>query len=86
MGWRGKWQPTKVFLPGESHGQKILVDLHESMGSQRISQDQAIKPKQNSKPGKMQESELAEITPFVCVSAIEPVSCVSPPELPWGSW
>ena len=23
--WRGKWQPTPVFLPGESHGQKGLV-------------------------------------------------------------
>jgi len=24
--WRRAWQPTPVFLPGESHGQKILVD------------------------------------------------------------
>ena len=23
--WRRKWQPTPVFLPGESHGQKTLV-------------------------------------------------------------
>ena len=23
--WRGKWQPTPVFLPGESHGQRSLV-------------------------------------------------------------
>ena len=22
--WRVKWQPAPVFLPGESHGQKIL--------------------------------------------------------------
>ena len=22
--WRGKWQPTPVFLLGESHGQRIL--------------------------------------------------------------
>ena len=22
---RGKWQPTPVFLPGESHGQRSLV-------------------------------------------------------------
>ena len=22
--WRRKWQPTPVFLPGESHGQKSL--------------------------------------------------------------
>ena len=24
--WRRKWQPTPVFLPGKSHGQKSLVD------------------------------------------------------------
>ena len=24
-GWRRKWQPTPVFLPGESHGQRSLV-------------------------------------------------------------
>ena len=23
--WSGKWQPTLVFLPGESHGQRSLV-------------------------------------------------------------
>ena len=23
--WRRKWQPTQVFLPGESHGQRSLV-------------------------------------------------------------
>ena len=26
MHWRGKWQPTSVFLPGESQGQGSLVD------------------------------------------------------------
>ena len=24
--WRRKWQPTPVFLPGEFHGQRILVE------------------------------------------------------------
>ena len=23
--WRRKWQPTTVFLPGKSHGQRSLV-------------------------------------------------------------
>jgi len=23
--WRRKWQPTPVFVPGESHGQRSLV-------------------------------------------------------------
>ena len=25
MHWRGKWQPTPVFLPGESHGRRSLI-------------------------------------------------------------
>ena len=28
MHWRGKWQPTPVFLPGESQGQGSLVGCH----------------------------------------------------------
>ena len=24
--WRRKWQPTPVFLPGKSHGQRSLTD------------------------------------------------------------
>ena len=24
--WRRAWQPTPVFLPGESHGQRSLAD------------------------------------------------------------
>ena len=36
--WRGEWQPTPVFLPGDSHGQRSLVGL-QSMGSQRVGHD-----------------------------------------------
>jgi len=28
MHWRRKWQPTPVFLPGESQGRGSLVDCH----------------------------------------------------------
>ena len=28
MHWRRKWQPTPVFLPGESHERGSLVDCH----------------------------------------------------------
>ena len=28
MHWRRKWQPTPVFLPGESQGQESLVGCH----------------------------------------------------------
>ena len=34
--WRRKWQPTPIFLSGESHGQRAWV---ASMGSQRIRHD-----------------------------------------------
>ena len=28
ISWRRKWQPTPVFLPGKSHGQRLLVTVH----------------------------------------------------------
>ena len=35
--WRRKWQPTPVFLPGKSHGQRSLVDCspwgHKALGT-----------------------------------------------------
>ena len=36
--WRRKWQPTPVFLPGESQGQGSLGGL-PSMGSRRVGHD-----------------------------------------------
>ena len=38
MHWRRKWQPTPVFLPGESQGQGSLVGLL-SVGSHRVGHD-----------------------------------------------
>ena len=35
MHWRRKWQPTPVFLPGESQGQGSLVGCH-LWGSHRV--------------------------------------------------
>ena len=32
LNWRYEWQPKPVFLPGESHGQRSLVD-HSPWGS-----------------------------------------------------
>ena len=43
--WRRKQQPTPVFLPGESHGQRSLVGL-QSMVSQRVRHDLATKQQQ----------------------------------------
>ena len=39
--WRGKWQPTPVFLPGESHGQRSLVGY--SPWDRRVGHDRATK-------------------------------------------
>ena len=38
ISWRRKWQPTPVFWPGESHGQRSLVG-YSPWGSQRVRQD-----------------------------------------------
>ena len=38
--WRRKWQPTPVFLPGESHGQRSLVGC-SSWGRKRVQQELA---------------------------------------------
>ena len=40
--WRRKWQPTSVFLPGKSHGQRSLAgyspwDLKELDKTERLS-------------------------------------------------
>ena len=36
MHWRRKWQPTPVFLPGESQGEGSLMGELPSMGSHRV--------------------------------------------------
>ena len=33
--WRRKWQPTPVFLPGESHGQRSLMG-YSPWGRKRV--------------------------------------------------
>ena len=38
ISYRRKWQPTPVFLPGESHGQRSLIRL-QFLGSQRVRHD-----------------------------------------------
>ena len=42
--WRRKWQPTPVFLPGESHGQRSLVGCrlwgHTESGTTEATQQQ----------------------------------------------
>ena len=40
--WRRKWQPTPVFLPGKSHGQRSLAG-YSPWGPKRVGQDLATK-------------------------------------------
>ena len=50
--WRRVWQPTPVFLPGESHGQRSLADYHR-LGCKKLDvtevtyQQQCIHPWEN---------------------------------------
>ena len=32
--WKRKWQPTPIYLPGKSHGQRRLVDYSQWAGSE----------------------------------------------------
>ena len=41
--WRRKWQPTAVFLPGESHGQRSLAGF-SLWGRKRVGLNLATKP------------------------------------------
>ena len=63
--WRRKWQPTPVFLPGKSHGQRSLVGVHG--GQKRVGHDLATNNKtlQNDYSRKaMHISEMTQIGAF----------------------
>ena len=45
--WRRKWQPTPVFLPDESHGQRSLAS-YSPWGHKRVRHDLATKQQEES--------------------------------------
>ena len=45
--WRKAWQPTPLFLPGESHGQKSLVGFNP-WGCKRVGHNLATKQQQHT--------------------------------------
>ena len=47
MPWRRKWQPTPVFLPGKSHGQRSLVG-DSPQGCKRVEHNSATKQRKYS--------------------------------------
>ena len=44
--WRRKWQPTPVFLPGESHGQRRLV-VYSLWGCKELDMTKELTHNQN---------------------------------------
>ena len=44
--WRWKWQPTPVFLPGKSHGQRSLV-VYSPWGCKRVKHSLVTNQQQN---------------------------------------
>ena len=42
--WERKWQPTPVFLPGESHGQQSLQAIVHGIQSQTRLRDETTTP------------------------------------------
>ena len=47
--WKRKWQPTPVFSPGKSHGQRILAD-YSPWGHKRVGHNLATKQQQQKSP------------------------------------
>ena len=48
ISWRKKWQPTPVFLPGKSHGQRSLVG-YSPWGCKKVRHNLATKQQQQPK-------------------------------------
>ena len=69
--WKRAWQPTPVFLPGESHGQRSLdspwdrKDRLQSKGSQRQATVHGI-TKTGYSPRDRKESDAIEVTEHTC--------------------
>ena len=54
--WRRKWQPTPVFLPGKSHGQRSLAG-YSSWDHKRVRHDLVTKKKPNNKQRSQRERQ-----------------------------
>ena len=63
MHWRRKWQPTAVFLPGESQGRGSLVGCH--LWGRTESDTTEVTHLSSSK-----SKQLTGFSPFICLSAV----------------
>ena len=55
--WRRKWQPTPVFLPGESHGQRSL-EGYRPWGRKRVGHDLVTEQQQGGEGGQWSRLDL----------------------------
>ena len=73
--WRRKWQPTPVFLPGKSHGQREEPGrIHSPWGhresSQRVRHDLVTKYHQHTLPAHLRKSYQIRYHRCNCTSII----------------
>ena len=73
--WRRRWQPIPVFLPGESYRQRRLAGYSpkghkQSDTTEHMDQQISQRIQHPSIHEKMKASELIELIPFICISAI----------------
>ena len=60
MPWRRKWQPTPVFLPGKSHGQRSL-EVYVPWGHKRVGHDLVPRQQQHSNKLRLRSVELSSL-------------------------
>ena len=73
ISWRRKWQPTLVFLPGKSHGQRSLA----SYGHRRVRHDLATKQQQQQQKRQGDLGEVGNPEPAGTVPSEAAFTCVS---------
>ena len=79
--WKRKQQPTPVFSPGESHGERGLA------GYSPWDHKESDMTEAQSMYRNMQEFGLSKIIPFICISAIGTgILCFSHPMLPFSGF
>ena len=70
LGWEDpmeeKWQPTPVFLPGKSHGQRNLAG-YSPRGHKRIRHNLSTKQEQR---GQVQSPEMSDFMTLLWLTAI----------------
>ena len=76
--WRRKWQPTPVFLPGKSHGQRSL-EVYVPWGHKRVGHDLVPRQQQHSNKLRLRSVELSSLItrgdPGTTATALQAGSC-----------